>query len=374
MQILHRLPLSIVVRIETDTSSVILPTYIQMDEKENLVLVGKALNGIIDSLQPHQVLCSSIKLGNKSIDSFGRAVEEYWLRCDNQDRKGALRQDDRLIIEKSGVSFYFKLSLKADNVKLDQIVYRINILPWCITKRCLPTHLLGELANTHQGMKIIERYRLIQIFKDDIVNSNTTLIKKRAALWALGQIGSSSSGIEFIKKEDVVKEIVRIAEMSEYLSLRGTAVYSLGLLSKTEEGKGILKEQGWTSHIQKGILSCIPLSPKKFFTIIPVPYKGDMVNLCNDINKIGLSKEEEQVFYLLVRLCNQTTQKVALADIKKLNKEKANLFMDIKLFHCAHLMLINYRFKLNIRKVIHQLFDGLLTSKNFFSKYAKICV
>jgi rapamycin-insensitive companion of mTOR len=47
------------------------------------------------------------------------------------------------------------------------------------------------------------------------------LIRKRAALWAIGHIGSSENGFKLIQEAEILEGIVKMAETSEILSLRG---------------------------------------------------------------------------------------------------------------------------------------------------------
>lgn len=43
----------------------------------------------------------------------------------------------------------------------------------------------------------------------------------KAVVWALGHIGSSSGGLELLVKEDIVGDLVEMAENSPVLSIRG---------------------------------------------------------------------------------------------------------------------------------------------------------
>lgn len=58
-------------------------------------------------------------------------------------------------------------------------------------------------------------------FKEELLSPNTPLIRKRAALWAIGHIGSTDFGFRLIQEADILKDIVRMAESAEILSLRG---------------------------------------------------------------------------------------------------------------------------------------------------------
>jgi hypothetical protein len=77
-------------------------------------------------------------------------------------------------------------------------------------------------------------------------------------LWAIGHIGSSSFGFKIIKEAKIMKDIVKMAESSEILSIRGynnhyqlhlnsTCIYILGLVSKTHEGRKEIQKLNWRS-------------------------------------------------------------------------------------------------------------------------------
>ena len=53
------------------------------------------------------------------------------------------------------------------------------------------------------------------------MSPETPLVKKRAALWTIGPIASSEYGFKLIQQADIIREIVKIAESAEILSLRG---------------------------------------------------------------------------------------------------------------------------------------------------------
>lgn len=47
------------------------------------------------------------------------------------------------------------------------------------------------------------------------------LSQLKAVLWALGNIGATKNGLPFLEDEDIVKDIIDLAENSEILSLKG---------------------------------------------------------------------------------------------------------------------------------------------------------
>ena len=61
----------------------------------------------------------------------------------------------------------------------------------------------------------------IEFYKKEIMSPDTSLVRKRAALWTIGHIASSEFGFKLIQQADIIRDIVKIAESAEILSLRG---------------------------------------------------------------------------------------------------------------------------------------------------------
>jgi len=55
-------------------------------------------------------------------------------------------------------------------------------------------------------------------------------LRKRAALWTIGHIGSSEYGFQLIQEADILKIIVDLAENAEILSIRGLVIEILILI------------------------------------------------------------------------------------------------------------------------------------------------
>jgi rapamycin-insensitive companion of mTOR len=77
-------------------------------------------------------------------------------------------------------------------------------------------------------------------------------------------------GAPFLESSDVVQWIVKIAEESEVMSLRGTAFYVLGLISRSLHGQEILLEHGWDGVVNdagEALGFCLPLHFQKLFMV-----------------------------------------------------------------------------------------------------------
>jgi rapamycin-insensitive companion of mTOR len=130
-----------------------------------------------------------------------------------------------------------------------------------------PPHFYRELARTEEGCKLLRQsghfYEFSSTLRDfDLEDDDfETLIKVKGSLWAVGNIGSMDLGAPFLEEDDVVKAMVRIAESAAVLSVRGTAVFALGLCCRTLHGVQMLSENGWDTTIDsrgRSLGLCLP--------------------------------------------------------------------------------------------------------------------
>jgi len=351
--------------------SSMLQTYLQIDKEEHLTLIGKPINenGLSKPLKiesAHIITCC-IKLGSKLI---GKEVTgEIWTRCDYNDRKGKPRMaDGSLIFTKAGVSFEFKFDSNSDTLYLHQITYEVTLLPKKRRSRYIPVHLFGELPKTSTGINFITK-DIIDLFTKDIQEADTSLLQKRGSLWTIGHIGSTSSGLKLIT--NIIPNIIWLAQNSNNLTLRGTSLYALGLISRTYEGKQRLIQNGWSMYTQEEDIN-------RVLSIAHIEYKGDITKnekVWEEVNKsikqCKLTEEKQRVLKLIGDLSNHITQKNAIPELRKINQTNPEIFVDEKLYYCVVVLLENYSFQLQARKYIYQLFEKLLSSSNFILNYSK---
>lgn len=91
-----------------------------------------------------------------------------------------------------------------------------------------PPHFYGELTKTEEGCNLLRQKGHFQLFANyvrnfslDNIDSEESLRQLKAVLWALGNIGATKNGLPFLEEEDIVKDIVNLAENSQILSLKG---------------------------------------------------------------------------------------------------------------------------------------------------------
>ncbi|KAF2210980.1 hypothetical protein CERZMDRAFT_43935 [Cercospora zeae-maydis SCOH1-5] len=119
----------------------------------------------------------------------------------------------------------------------------------------VPPHFYRELTRTVEGAELLKTKGHFEEFAATIQDfameedDAETILKVKGCLWAVGNVGSMELGAPFLESTDVVKYIVQIAEHSQVLTLRGTAFFVLGLISRSLHGQEILAEYGWDGTI-----------------------------------------------------------------------------------------------------------------------------
>lgn len=142
----------------------------------------------------------------------------------------------------------------------------------------IPPHFYRELTRTEEGCRLLREKGHFDEFASTIrdYGMHTTdpeqITKVKGCLWAVGNVGAMELGAPFLESCDVVEQIVNIAQHQEILSLRGTAFFVLGLISRSMHGLEILSEFGWDSSTNSlGMSSgfCIPTDLTQLFSLVP---------------------------------------------------------------------------------------------------------
>ncbi|KAG1943517.1 rapamycin-insensitive companion of mTOR isoform X2 [Pimephales promelas] len=128
----------------------------------------------------------------------------------------------------------------------------------------LPVHLYGQLVHDKTGCHLLEAQNVVSDLSYTVrcpaLDKWEGIKQLKAALWALGNIGTSNWGLNLLQEENVIPDIVALAHDCEVLSIRGTCLYVLGLISKTKQGCELLKLQGWDAvrHNRRQLWPVVP--------------------------------------------------------------------------------------------------------------------
>lgn len=140
----------------------------------------------------------------------------------------------------------------------------------------VPPHFYRELTRTTEGCELLKAKGHFEEFASTIKDCGMEdedpemILKVKGCLWAVGNVGSMELGAPFLEQTDVTKRIVEIAEKSEVMTLRGTAFFVLGLISRSLYGQEILAELQWDSTVNimgESLGYCMPLQFNKLFSV-----------------------------------------------------------------------------------------------------------
>ena len=140
----------------------------------------------------------------------------------------------------------------------------------------VPPHFYRELTRTAEGCKLLREKGHFEEFAATIRDhgmetiDQELILKVKGCLWAVGNVGSMELGAPFIEETDVVENIVKIAENHEIMTMRGTAFFVLGLISRSLHGSEILLEFGWdgaTTIMGESLGFCLPTDLRRLFSV-----------------------------------------------------------------------------------------------------------
>uniref|UniRef100_A0A8C2WG10 RPTOR independent companion of MTOR complex 2 n=1 Tax=Cyclopterus lumpus TaxID=8103 RepID=A0A8C2WG10_CYCLU len=130
----------------------------------------------------------------------------------------------------------------------------------------LPVHLYGQLVHDKTGCHLLEAQSVVPdlsyTVRSPMLDTWEGIKQLKSALWALGNIGSSNWGLNLLQEENVIPDILTLAQHCDVLSVRGTCVYVLGVISKTRQGCEVLKQYGWDS-VRHSRRTLWPVTPEE---------------------------------------------------------------------------------------------------------------
>lgn len=140
----------------------------------------------------------------------------------------------------------------------------------------VPPHFYRELTRTAEGCELLrakghfEEFAAVMIDQGMEHDDPETILKIKGCLWAIGNIGSMELGSPFLEGSCVTSKIVEIAQSSQVVTLRGTAFFVLGLISRSVHGQEILAEHGWDGTVNmrgESLGYCLPLDFGRLFSM-----------------------------------------------------------------------------------------------------------
>lgn len=237
----------------------------------------------------------------------------------------------------------------------------------------VPPHFYRELARTEEGCKLLREKGHFEEFAATIRDQGMQtadpeiVLKVKGCLWAVGNVGSMELGAPFLEESDVVEQIVKIAENHEIMSLRGTAFFVLGLLSRSIHGLEILSEHGWDSNtttMGESLGLCIPNKLGKFFSYTPWKHEKAPEIALDDCQKAAVAAAtkdndiiNQRILELIIDLGNTVLTKRAISELTHIKQKRVPGFKQPRLFRKIMTILECHNFRLPIRRFVIDLFD-----------------
>lgn len=253
----------------------------------------------------------------------------------------------------------------------------------------VPPHFYRELTRTEEGCKLLRDKGHFEEFAATISSQGMQskdaeiITKVKGCLWAVGNVGSMELGAPFLESCDVVEQIIEIAESHPVMSLRGTAFFVLGLISRSTHGLEILSEHGWDSNMTQMGTSlgfCIPSDLSKLFSIKPWKHETSTTITLLDTQRTiqdapkpqparpaldpsevpPIITEEDmnkRILELVVDLGNMILYKKAIVELQKLKQRKPAAFQSTKFFKEVMGLMEWNHYRLGVRRMVIDLFD-----------------
>jgi rapamycin-insensitive companion of mTOR len=237
----------------------------------------------------------------------------------------------------------------------------------------VPPHFYRELTRTKEGCKLLRDKGHFEEFATTIrdygmlSDDSELILKVKGCLWAVGNVACMELGAPFLEDSDVVENIVKIAESHEIMSLRGTAFFVLGLVSRSVHGLEILSEYGWDSNtttMGASLGLCIPQDLNKFLSYQPWKHEkvSDIVMTASQRVAVSAAKTDDdivnqRILELIVDLGNTVLQKRAMTELIHIKAKKVPGFRQPAIFKKVMTLLESHHFRLTVRRFVIDLFD-----------------
>ena len=254
----------------------------------------------------------------------------------------------------------------------------------------VPPHFYRELARTDEGCRLLEKSGHFDDFASIVRDLNLdeedaeTLTKVKGCLWAIGNVGSMELGASFLDETGIVSSIVAIAEGAEVMSLRGTAFFVLGLISRSKHGNEMLLELGWKSAVDdhgRSLGLCLPEQLSKLCSVSTQvldscyrmsinstqvsfrhPSLDEQKISKKNVEKYKVAASDDDPFNArmlkaVIEMGNTVLAKRVAIELNSLRSRHQEAFKQVSLFKKTLVLLESHHYRLWQRQFILDLFD-----------------
>ena len=245
-----------------------------------------------------------------------------------------------------------------------------------------PPHFYRELARTEEGCKLLRQsghfYEFASTVRDFSLNDDDfeTLVKVKGSLWAIGNIGSMDLGAPFLEEDDIVRRVIDIAEGAEVMSVRGTACFALGLISRSLHGMQMLSENNWETTVDargRSLGLCIPRNLQRLCIRSTFNSTPSHHITAEDSERYHSAARDDEpikadILRLFVEMGNSVMYKKIAGELQVQKVRHPVYFTDVGLFKKALIVLECHHYRLQAREFILNLFSRSVMRKIVFDE------
>ncbi|KAJ2395763.1 hypothetical protein GGI05_001430 [Coemansia sp. RSA 2603] len=243
-----------------------------------------------------------------------------------------------------------------------------------------PAHLFGELVKCSGGRAFLQEIGIPGLLFETLTNIpwNSELPDDvsglKATLWAIGAMGASKDGFLLLEPFDVLAKITEVAREATSMSIKGTCLYALGLLSRSQFAAEMFREKGWllcaSCHgayeyaVPRRIESLVDAKDWASGSVLDGTYAmkddDDTDENGNAVTAWGsedLDSVQREIIESIVQLVNHVRATTASKTLMRLRTSHPHYFRILPLYQRAMWLLGKYRYRLATRRFIYNIFD-----------------
>ncbi|KAJ2161949.1 hypothetical protein GGF46_001045 [Coemansia sp. RSA 552] len=236
-----------------------------------------------------------------------------------------------------------------------------------------PPHLFGELTRSAGGRQFLGDSGIPRLLFETLDNipwdsalpADVTGLK--ATLWAIGAMGGASrDGYLLLEPYNVVDKITEVARQTPSLSLKGTCMYALALISRTSFAAEVFRERGWLlcSSCDGAYEFAVP---KRLEHMLDGSGWAEDGRLLQDTYVFSEDKSQgsledldsvqREIVESVILMSNHVMVNTASKTLMRLRTSHPHYFRLLPLYCRAMHLLGKYRYRLSTRRFIFEVFD-----------------
>ncbi|KAJ2617072.1 hypothetical protein H4S08_000493 [Coemansia sp. RSA 1365] len=241
-----------------------------------------------------------------------------------------------------------------------------------------PAHLFGELTKSTGGREFLQEFGIPRLLFETLANIPwdsalpTDITGLKATLWAIGAIGASRDGYLMLQSYNVIDKIIEVMHQTTSLSLKGTCLYALALISRNMFAAEVFREKGWLlcSSCYGNYEFAVPKRLETVFNADGWASKGllDGSSVLSeesmkepDVTE-DLDSVQKEIIEAVIRMSNHVMLNTASKTLMRLRTSHPHYFRLMPLYCKAIHLLGKYRYRLSTRRFIYDVFDVNLAS------------